>query len=100
MIRDPFGSSHDVPVAAGRLTVLHAGPPVERADIVVLAIHGITGNGMVWRSAVREATHGTQITVLAPDLRGRGGSAALPGPYGIATHIEDMLAVLDYVGAK
>jgi pimeloyl-ACP methyl ester carboxylesterase len=67
--------------------------------MVVLAIHGISGNGMVWRSVARDVTRRTQLSVLAPDLRGRGGSAALPGPYGIAVHIADMLAVLDYVGA-
>jgi lipase len=78
----------------------HAGPRVEPADNVVLAIHGITGNGMVWRSVAREVTGATQVTMLAPDLRGRGESVALPGPYGIATHVRDMLAVLDHVGAK
>jgi pimeloyl-ACP methyl ester carboxylesterase len=80
--------------------VEHAGPPVEQADIVVLAIHGITSNGLVWRSVAREVTRGTQISLLAPDLRGRGESVALPGPYGIVAHVEDMLAVLDYVGAR
>jgi pimeloyl-ACP methyl ester carboxylesterase len=38
--------------------------------------------------------------VLAPDLRGRGQSATLPGPYGIAAHVRDLTAVLDHVGAS
>jgi pimeloyl-ACP methyl ester carboxylesterase len=97
-IGDPFGSSYAVPVAGGTLTVAHAGPPLDQADIVVLAIHGITSNRMVWRSAARDVTRSKQMSVLAPDLRGRGESAALPGPYGIATHVADMLAVLDHVG--
>jgi lipase len=97
---DPFGSRYHVPVAGGRLTVAHAGPPPEEADVVVLAIHGITGNGMIWRAVAREVTRDTQISLLAPDLRGRGQSTALPGPYGIATHVEDLLAVADYVGAS
>jgi pimeloyl-ACP methyl ester carboxylesterase len=37
---------------------------------------------------------------LAPDLRGRGHSARLAGPYGIAAHVADLLAVLDDVAAE
>jgi pimeloyl-ACP methyl ester carboxylesterase len=96
--RDPFGPPSAVPVAGGTLTVAHAGPPLDQADAVVLAIHGITGNQMVWRSVARDLTRSTQMSVLAPDLRGRGENAALPGPYGIARHVADMLAVLDHLG--
>ena len=38
------------------------------------------------------------MTVLAPDLRGRGLSASLPGPYGMAEHAADLVAVLDHLG--
>jgi pimeloyl-ACP methyl ester carboxylesterase len=38
--------------------------------------------------------------VLAPDLRGRGASAGLPGPYGFAAHMADLLAVLDDAGVE
>jgi pimeloyl-ACP methyl ester carboxylesterase len=99
MTGDPFGTPLAVPVAGGSLTVAHAGPPLDQAKIVVLAIHGITSNGMVWRSVARTVTRSTEMSILAPDLRGRGDSTALPGPYGIATHVADMLAVLDHVGA-
>jgi pimeloyl-ACP methyl ester carboxylesterase len=78
--------------------VAHAGPPLDDTEVVVLAIHGITSNRMVWRSVVRDLTRHSQIGVLAPDLRGRGDNAALPGPYGIAAHVEDMIAVLDHAG--
>ena len=37
------------------------------------------------------------VCLLAPDLRGRGRSAKLPGPYGIAAHIDDLIKVLDHV---
>jgi lipase len=40
------------------------------------------------------------VCVLAPDLRGRGHSAALPGPYGIAGHLADLITVLDHAGAR
>src|SRR5262249_16101864 len=39
-------------------------------------------------------------TLLAPDLRGRAGSASLPGPFGMANHARDLLAVLDYIGVR
>jgi pimeloyl-ACP methyl ester carboxylesterase len=77
------------------MQVARARPSEDPANIVVLAIHGITGNGMVWRSVARDVTRSRQMSVLAPDLRGRGENAALPGPYGIAGHVADMLAVLD-----
>lgn len=95
---DPFGAPAGVPVTGGTLKVAHTSPPLEDPDVAVLAIHGITGNGMVWRSVARDALRDTEMSVYAPDLRGRGQSAALPGPYGIATHVADMLAVLDHFG--
>jgi pimeloyl-ACP methyl ester carboxylesterase len=93
---DLFRSRHQVPVPGGTLAVGHAGPAPARADAVVLAIHGITSNLMAWRSVARHVTGDTRVSMLVPDLRGRGESAALPAPYGIASHVEDMLAVLDY----
>jgi len=81
-----------VPVAGGGLTVaiwgeLADGPPV-------LAVHGITASSMAWAS-VAAALDGP---VVAPDLRGRGGSAGLGGPYGMAAHAQDCVAVLDALG--
>lgn len=63
---------------------------------MVLAAHGVTASMMTWRSIARELSPG--ITLLAPDLRGRGASATLPGPYGIRGHVDDLLAVLDHAG--
>jgi pimeloyl-ACP methyl ester carboxylesterase len=62
----------------------------------VLAIHGITGSHRSWATVARHL--GQAVTFLAPDLRGRCGSAGLPGPYGFTRHIEDLVAVLDHVG--
>jgi pimeloyl-ACP methyl ester carboxylesterase len=97
---DPFGVPIVVPVEGGTMTVAYARPPHDHADVVALAIHGITGNGLVWRAVAREVTRDARISVYAPDLRGRGDNAALPGPYGIASHVADMLAILDHVGAE
>jgi pimeloyl-ACP methyl ester carboxylesterase len=43
---------------------------------------------------------GPDLSVLTPDLRGRGASAALPPPYGMAAHVADLLAVLDHCGVQ
>jgi len=88
-----------VPVAGGVLAVARAGPPPDHADAVVLAIHGITANMMAWASVARELAR-YRVTMLAPDLRGRGESAALRGPYGFAAHVADLLAVLDHAGVQ
>jgi pimeloyl-ACP methyl ester carboxylesterase len=40
------------------------------------------------------------VALLAADLRGRGHSADLPGPYGIDAHVADLLAVLDDAGVE
>jgi pimeloyl-ACP methyl ester carboxylesterase len=99
-ISDPFVDCYTVPVVGGTLTVAHAGPPPDRADAVVLALHGITGNLMIWRAVAREIARNTRVSVLAPDLRGRGENTGLPGPYGLGAHVADMLAVLDHVGVR
>lgn len=61
----------------------------------VLAIHGITANHRTWSWLVR-ALPGWRV--IASDLRGRGGSRNLPGPYGMATHADDLTAVIDAAG--
>jgi pimeloyl-ACP methyl ester carboxylesterase len=39
-----------------------------------------------------------EMRVIAPDLRGRGRSNGLPGPYGITVHADDLAAMLDHLG--
>ena len=82
----------DVPVAGGHLRVARwgSGPPA------VVAVHGITASHLAW-AGVPGRLPG--VPLLAPDLRGRGRSSGLPGPYGMARHAEDVLAVLDQTGA-
>jgi pimeloyl-ACP methyl ester carboxylesterase len=98
---DPFQTYYDVPVAGGALSVARAGPAPEAGGTVVLALHGMTSCHMAYRTVARELCgDGGQICVLAPDLRGRGRSAPLPEPYGMAVHIADLIAVLDHAGAE
>jgi lipase len=96
---DPFATRYDVAVAGGALRVARSGPPAPDADGVVLAVHGVTASHLAWRPVVRELAGKAQLCLLAPDLRGRGRSSHLPGPYGLAAHIADLLAVLDDAGA-
>ena len=85
-----------VPVRGGDLAVLHWPAEQPGAPVVVL-VHGITGNGLSWARVA--GALGTDIEVFAPDLRGRAASAGLPGPYGMRAHAEDVVALLDAVGA-
>lgn len=63
----------------------------------VLAIHGITANH---RSFALLAERLTDVRLVAPDLRGRGRSNALAGPFGLHSHVDDMIAVLDAQGIE
>ncbi|HZS22268.1 MAG TPA: alpha/beta fold hydrolase [Pseudonocardiaceae bacterium] len=94
-----FHTELAVPVAGGSLTVAVAGPREPGAAPVVLGLHGITGSHRAFAVVARHLV-ARDITVLVPDLRGRGASASLPGPYGLDTHVADMLATLDYWGAQ
>jgi pimeloyl-ACP methyl ester carboxylesterase len=63
---------------------------------LVVAAHGITGSHMSWAAVGPEL--GRDHRFVAPDLRGRGASRDLPGPYGMAAHAADLAVVLDAFG--
>lgn len=84
--------SFDVPVTGGLLHVGQWGS----GPAVVVAAHGITGTHMNFAPLADQL--GEAATVLAPDLRGRGLSRSARGPYGMAQHAEDVIAVLDHAG--
>jgi pimeloyl-ACP methyl ester carboxylesterase len=83
----------DVPVAGGDLHVRRWGG----TGPTVLALHGITATSMGW---LQVADRLPDVTLLAPDLRGRGRSAQLPGPYGMAAHVADVVDLLDRADAS
>ena len=67
----------------------------------VLLLHGISSHHLSWAPVVRELLdRAPAAQVLAVDLRGRGASNGIGGPYGIAHHVEDAVAVLDAAGAS
>lgn len=61
----------------------------------VLAIHGISSQRRLWNWLRAQAPG---LSLIAPDLRGRGDSVDIGGPFSIARHAEDMVAILDQLG--
>jgi lipase len=84
----------DVPVAGGTLRV-----GVWEADAAdaptALLVHGITSSHLAWAPLAERLP---DVRLIAPDLRGRGGSRELPGPAGLSAHAADLAAVLDALG--
>jgi len=78
-----------VPVRGGDLAVGIWGPD---DGAPVLAVHGVTASHLSWPFV---AAHLAGIRLIAPDLRGRGCSNGLPGPWGMPQHADDLAAVLD-----
>ena len=71
------------------LTIGPAGPQTP----TVIAVHGITGNGLNWTllaELLGERFGPGGVRLLAPDLRGRGDSSIGPGPLGLAVHVQDL----------
>jgi pimeloyl-ACP methyl ester carboxylesterase len=86
----------DVAVHDGQLATYRLGAARDAGAPLVLAIHGITSTSRTWLATGRAL--GDRATLVAADLRGRGGSAALPPVVGLDAHVRDMVAVLDAVG--
>ncbi|MFJ6838087.1 alpha/beta fold hydrolase [Streptomyces sp. NPDC091209] len=83
----------DLPVEGGTLRVLRFGT----GPRIALAAHGITGSGMSFRAMARRLPG--EWSLFAPDLRGRGGSAGTPGPYGLDRHAMDLCRLAEHLGA-
>ncbi|MFF9565003.1 alpha/beta hydrolase [Leifsonia sp. NPDC014704] len=79
-----------VPVDGGDLAggVWH--PDAE--GMPILAIHGITASHRAWLLAA-DALPNRRL--IAPDLRGRGRSSGLPGPFELTQHADDLARALD-----
>jgi pimeloyl-ACP methyl ester carboxylesterase len=86
----------EVPVEGGAMAVgvWDAEPDAP----VVVAAHGITASHVAWHP-VAQALDG-RVRLVAPDLRGRGASADLPGPWGMKAHARDLVAVASHFGAE
>jgi lipase len=84
----------NVPVDGGDLRVLRWGT----GKRVAVAVHGITASAMSWQAVARHMP--PDWTLAAPDLRGRGHSRDLPGPWGLDRHARDVAAVLAHFGGR
>lgn len=85
-----------VPVRGGELALYKYGQPAVGGRPILL-IHGVTSSNRAWQLIARELITKGYIP-YAVDLRGRGHSADLPGPFGMSTHAEDMKCVIDHIG--
>jgi pimeloyl-ACP methyl ester carboxylesterase len=86
-----------VEVDGGTLAAFRFGDAPVSAPIV-LAVHGITANSRAWLPVARALE--ARAVLVAPDLRGRASSSGMAGPYGIAAHVADVLAVADQLGLR
>lgn len=84
----------EVPVSTGTITVGRWGT----GERLVVASHGITANHRSWRRVAELLTADDDLSLVAVDHRGRAGSAATPGPFGLTTNAADLIAVLDHLG--
>lgn len=89
----------DVPVRGGdlRVGVWEPVDPPEGDLATVVFIHGVTASHRAW---VTVANRLSDVRVIAPDLRGRGRSNSLPGPYGLAQHADDLAAAMEFLGIE
>ncbi len=82
----------DIPVPDGSLRALRFGD----GPRTVLAAHGLTASAMSFRTVARHLPPDWNLVAL--DLRGRGGSAGVPGPYGMTAHAADIAAAAEHLG--
>ncbi|HWA65615.1 MAG TPA: alpha/beta hydrolase [Mycobacteriales bacterium] len=61
----------------------------------VVAIHGVSSTHLLWQWTAAAAPG---VRLVAPDLRGRGSSVDVAGPYGLTRHRDDVLTVMDSMG--
>ena len=81
-----------VPVDGGQLAVFRYGTG---AGEPVLLIHGVTSSNRAFQLFADELIKRGK-SPYAVDLRGRGDSNSLPGPFGMARHAKDMAAVIEF----
>ncbi|MEV6859702.1 alpha/beta hydrolase [Streptosporangium subroseum] len=89
---NPVLSDVEVPGGALRVARFGTGPRL------IVAVHGITASLMAWNAVARRLP--AEWSLVAMDLRGRGHSAGLPGPYGLPRQAEDVNLVARSVGAE
>lgn len=87
-------SRFNVPVNGGFLTVFRYGSDTGRP---ILLVHGVTSSHRAFQLLAREFVN-RGFSPYAVDLRGRGASNQLPGPFGMEVHANDLKKVIDFFG--
>ena len=90
----------EVPVAGGNLALFRYGNSGgTNSEDAVLLIHGVTSSNRAFQFFA-DSLIARGKTPYAVDLRGRGDSNHLPGPFGMAQHAKDMSEVIKFIGGK
>lgn len=85
-----------IDVGAGELGVVRwRGAP---GAPLVVAVHGITANAWSWTVVARHLAG--RVSLVAVDLRGRGFSSDVDGPFGIRQHADDVATVIRRLNAS
>ena len=98
-MREPAWRSEARLVHGHRRAFLLAGPPVGTAPVVLL-VHGIGDSSVTWHEVLPHLAG--EVTVVAPDLLGHGGSDKPRADYsigGFANGLRDLLVLLDVASA-
>ncbi len=88
----PHYEATTVPVPGG---LLHVGMWGRRGPVIV-ASHGLTATHVGFAALAEQL--GDDFRLITPDHRGRGKSRDITGPWGLAAHVEDLVAILDHLG--
>ena len=78
----------NVDVDGGKMPVAHYKGPGQ----ALVLLHGLSANNLTWRRVMDNLP---DFDVYMPDMRGRAGSAELPGPYTFAQIVKDLDMMLE-----
>lgn len=89
-----------VPVKGGLLTLYRFGnEKISTSYSPVLLIHGVTSSNRAFQLFAKSLVE-RGFVPYAVDLRGRGQSNNLPGPFGMKNHARDMADVIKFIGVE
>ena len=87
-----------VPVKGGQLALYRFGNNLPSVNhLPVLLIHGVTSSNRAFQLFAKSLVERGYVP-YAVDLRGRGESNTLPGPFGMKSHARDMADVIKFMG--
>jgi len=89
-----------VPVKGGNLALYRFGNNEPSANhLPILLIHGVTSSNRAFQLFAKSLVE-RGFVPYAVDLRGRGESNTLPGPFGMKSHARDMADVIKFLGVE